>query len=109
MATYTPEQLELLEIWSTKYGLANLEEPEDFILQLKHLLANREGVLKSRHQAEEFAHTLVCWLITGVGCTDQETFEILAAFADSYSDQYKPWSPEYDHPVTNAEAKRATE
>lgn len=64
-----------------------------------------EGIFNSRHDVGPFMQALIRWLTLDLGLTDQDLFEQLDSIVSDISDQYRPWSPEYEYPLTNREAQ----
>lgn len=106
MSTQPTRAEVMASIWTQDYPeLAALDS-------VQHLDALRswvrshtnDGTLDSRHNMHELIHRLVCWMVHDLDLTDQELFEHLESIIPATTDQYRQWSPEWEFPVSNAEA-----
>lgn len=105
---YDLERAELLKLLTEAHPHLDLRG-----MDLNHYLHSlldpaHDGQLHSRHVAPEFFLALSVWLVRELGVTDQRVHELLAESAGCYTDEYKPWSPEYSFPLSNDEVRDIT-
>lgn len=95
--SHDPETLEFLDIWTGIHPDLAVHRLNPTRETLNALLAqfSHEGTLEDKSDAPRAMQLLVITLAK-LGIKDQELFDCLESMTSEYTNQYKPWSPDYD-------------